>query len=120
MAIARPAAAGVATRPLAAPRLPLPEAPSYPGALPAPPSLPAPDTLPAGQAATQAVALGHIRRCSFRRVLPQANAKRQLMMYDVDCLHPSYEAPLSLGTIDAAREACAGCVLPGVFRPDED
>ena len=41
-------------------------------------------------------------------------------MYDVECLHPVYEAALPLGDLGAAYDACAACVLPGIFRPDED
>ena len=65
-------------------------------------------------------AAAHIRRCTFRRVTAQPHGRRELAMYDVDCLHPIYEAALPLGNLDAAYDACAACALPGIFRPDED
>jgi hypothetical protein len=71
------------------------------------------------EAASQPAPTSHIRRCTFRRVLPLAT-HRQLQMYSVDCTHPTYDTARPLGHLQAAREACAGCTLPGTFRPDED
>ena len=65
-------------------------------------------------------AAAHIRRCTFRRVTARPHGRRELPMYDVDCLHPSYDAAVSLGDLGAAHDACAACALPGIFRPDED
>lgn len=62
----------------------------------------------------------HIRRCTFRRVSALPHGKRELPMYDVECLHPTYDAAVPLGNLDAAYDACAACTLPGIFRPDED
>jgi hypothetical protein len=61
-----------------------------------------------------------IRRCTFRRVTALAARRRELPMYAVDCLHPTYDAAVPLGGLDAAYSACAACTLPGTFRPDED
>lgn len=62
----------------------------------------------------------HIRRCTFRRVTAVPRGRRELPMYDVECLHPSYDAAAPLGDLNAAYAACAACTLPGIFRPDED
>ncbi len=62
----------------------------------------------------------HIRRCTFRRVTALPHARRELPMYDVDCMHPTYESAVRLGDLPAAYSACAACALPGIFRPDED
>ena len=33
---------------------------------------------------------------------------------------PQNETPLPLGNLAAAHPVCAGCTLPGIFRPDAD
>ena len=35
-------------------------------------------------------------------------------------LLPQNEAPLPIGNLAAAHPVCAGCTLPGIFRPDAD
>ena len=62
----------------------------------------------------------HIRRCTYRRVTALAHGRRELPMYEVDCLHPVYDAAVPLGDLRDAHAACAACTLPGIFRPDED
>jgi hypothetical protein len=49
-----------------------------------------------------------------------AARRRELPMYEVDCLHPVYDAALRLGDLTDAYTACAACTLPGRFRPDEE
>jgi hypothetical protein len=66
------------------------------------------------------VAATHIRRCTFRRVTALAARRRELPMYEVDCLHPVYDAAVRLGDLPDAYAACAACTLPGIFRPDAD
>lgn len=63
---------------------------------------------------------GHIRRCTFRRVTALPHGKRQLPVYEIDCLHPTYDEAVRLGDLSAAYSACGSCTLPGIFRPDED
>ncbi len=72
------------------------------------------------QDAPSIAAPSHIRRCTYRRVMPLKAGRRELQLYEVDCTHPSYDAALPLGHLEAARTACAACALPGTFRPDED
>lgn len=67
----------------------------------------------------QATSLPRFRRCTFRR-LEATGVVRGLPMYDVECLHPQNEAPLPIGNLAAAHPVCAGCTLPGIFRPDAD
>jgi hypothetical protein len=62
----------------------------------------------------------HIRRCTFRRVTALPHGRRELPIYDVDCMHPTYDAAVRLGDLPAAYAACGSCTLPGIFRPDED
>lgn len=62
----------------------------------------------------------HIRRCTFRRVTALPHGRRELPVYDVDCMHPTYDAAVRLGDLSAAYSACGSCTLPGIFRPDED
>jgi hypothetical protein len=62
----------------------------------------------------------HIRRCTFRRVTARPHGRRELPLYDVECLHPSYATALPLGDLVEAHAACGDCALPGIFRPDED
>jgi hypothetical protein len=100
MAIARPASTAI-------PKTPVPAA-----AIPA--------SLPGTPATGTASAGSHIRRCTYRRVLPLESRPRQLPMYSIDCTHPALDTARPLGDLAAARVACAGCTLPGVFRPDED
>ena len=78
------------------------------------------DTAAAGATRSLVAPSGHIRRCTFRRVTALSAGRRQLPMYDVECLHPTYDSPLALGSLEAARATCTACTLPGVFRPDED
>ena len=73
---------------------------------------------PAGS--TLVTPASHIRRCTFRRVTALPHGRRELPMYDVACLHPTYDTAVPLGNLDAAYAACAACTLPGIFRPDED
>lgn len=61
-----------------------------------------------------------IRRCTFRRVTALGARRRELPMYAVDCLHPTYDAAVPLGNLASAHSACAACTLPGRFRPDEE
>jgi hypothetical protein len=128
MALARPASNAIAAAPAApAPAAPAarPARPSQPGhpARQAPLAQPAPFS-PADFAAThtetRAAPTIHIRRCNWRRVTALPKGRRELQMYDVECMHPGYDAAMPLGDLVAAHTACAGCTLPGVFRPDED
>ena len=66
------------------------------------------------------MAATNIRRCTYRRVTALAAGRRELPMYEVDCLHPVYDAAVPLGDLTGAYAACAACTLPGTFRPDED
>ncbi|CAN5713970.1 hypothetical protein BH23CHL7_BH23CHL7_22000 [soil metagenome] len=95
----------------------LPKARTAPSARPAPFS-------PADQVVheprTVAVQTAHLRRCTWRRVTALPKVRRELQMYDVECLHPTYDAAVPLGRLEAARDTCAACILPGVFRADED
>jgi hypothetical protein len=95
----------------------LPKARAAPSARPAPFS---PADLVVQEPRAVAVQTAHIRRCTWRRVTALPRARRELQMYDVDCLHPTYDAAVPLGHLEAARDACADCILPGVFRADED
>ncbi|HWH37993.1 MAG TPA: hypothetical protein VNT28_09465 [Candidatus Limnocylindrales bacterium] len=87
------------------------------------PSRPAPFSpadLVVADPASIVVPANHIRRCTWRRVTALPRSRRELQMYDVDCLHPGLDAVVPLGNLDSARQSCADCTLPGVFRPDED
>jgi hypothetical protein len=87
------------------------------GARPADGSDAAPDRHEQGSLISPA---SHIRRCVYRRVTAVAGRRRELPTYEVDCLHPVYDAPVRLGDLPAAYDACAACTLPGRFRPDEE
>ncbi|HVM29607.1 MAG TPA: hypothetical protein VM305_02380 [Candidatus Limnocylindrales bacterium] len=108
MALARPASTVITHKPAATPAPVAPPAPSSPA------------DFVVEEAQSVAVQTSHIRRCNYRRVTALPAGRRQLQMYDVDCMHPSYESPVALGRLEAARDTCATCTLPGVFRPDED
>ena len=105
MALARPASTVITHKPTTAPAAPAPFSPA---------------DFVVEEARSVAVQTSHIRRCNYRRVTALPVARRQLQMYDVDCTHPSYDNPVPLGRLEAAWDTCAGCSLPGVFRPDED
>jgi predicted acylesterase/phospholipase RssA len=105
MALARPASTVITHTPAARPARPAPFSPA---------------DFVVEEAQSVAAQTSHIRRCNFRRVTALPVARHQLQMYDVDCTHPSYESPQAIGRLQVARETCASCTLPGVFRPDED
>jgi hypothetical protein len=67
---------------------------------------------------TQPVGLGHLRRCTYRRLI--AVSRRPQPLYDVECLYPDRQAPLPLGDLESARPICEACRAEHIFRPDED
>jgi hypothetical protein len=105
MALARPAATARTPAPAAQPHRPAPFSPA---------------DFAIDESAPVVVPTTHIRRCTFRRVMPVPVGRRELQLYSVACTHPSYDTPAPLGSLAVARDACAGCTLPGTFRPDED
>jgi hypothetical protein len=62
--------------------------------------------------------LGHIRRCTFRRLT--LVERRPLPVYDAECLYPDRRTPVPLGDVESARPICENCTAKGIFRPDED
>jgi hypothetical protein len=105
MALARPATTVVKRKPITTTSHPAPFSPA---------------DFVVQDAPSIAAPTSHIRRCTYRRVMPLKAGRRELQLYEVDCTHPSYDAALPLGHLEAARTACAACALPGTFRPDED
>jgi hypothetical protein len=61
---------------------------------------------------------GRIRRCRVRHVsiLPAGGGPR----VQVDCLLGGLEHPLSLGTMEEAREICNACTATTIWRADEE
>ena len=61
---------------------------------------------------------GRIRRCRVRHVsiLPAGDGPP----VQVDCLLGGIEHPLSLGTMEEAREICNACTATTIWRADED
>ena len=61
---------------------------------------------------------GRIRRCRVRHVsiLSAGDGPR----VQVDCLLGGLEHPLSLGTMEEAREICNACTATTIWRADED
>lgn len=73
---------------------------------------PAPATLPTTPP------MGHIRRCTFRRLT--LVERRPIAVYDAECLYPDRKAPIPLGDVESARPICDSCTALHIFRPDED
>ena len=63
-------------------------------------------------------ALGHLRRCVFRRMSAVERGKRP--RYLIDCLYPDRVVPMPLGDLETAAPICGGCQALHIFRADED
>ena len=61
---------------------------------------------------------GRIRRCRVRHV--SILSARDGPRVQVDCLLGGLEHPLSLGTMEEAREICNACTATTIWRADED
>ena len=74
---------------------------------------------PASQPSSEvAVAVPHIRRCTYRRM--SLLRRKPEPLYDVACLFPDRVVPMPLGDLDTARPICDACRASHIFRPDED
>jgi hypothetical protein len=70
-----------------------------------------------------AMTADHFRRCTFRRVTVIGTARtgrRTEPVYGVDCMYGGADAPVALGGLASARNACDSCTYTGRFRADED
>ncbi len=77
-----------------------------------------PQAAPETSAPPAQAADGHIRRCTFRRLVKIQS--RPAPLYDVECLYPDRLLPIPLGDLESARPICNACTARPVFRPDED
>ena len=67
---------------------------------------------------TDAAAVSHLRRCTFRRLVAVQRNPRPA--YGVECLYPDRQVPIPLGDLASARPICDACRADHIFRPDED
>jgi len=64
------------------------------------------------------LALGHLRRCVFRRMSAVERGTKPL--YLVECLYPDRIVPIPLGDLETSALICESCEALHIFRADED